>query len=78
VTLVGALCALGAMTVFGIAAVLQAVATARADDVGVLDPRLLLRLARQPLFLLALVLNLTGFFLHVAALQSSRCSSSSR
>ena len=68
--LVSALCALGAMTVFGVAAVLQAVATARADDVGVLDPRLLLRLVRQPLFLLALSLNLFGFGLHVAALQA--------
>jgi drug/metabolite transporter (DMT)-like permease len=70
VTLLAALSALGAMTVFGIAAVLQGVATARAGDVGVLDPRLLLRLARQPLFLLALVLNGVGFLLHVAALQS--------
>ena len=67
--LLAALCALGAMTAFGIAAVLQAVATARADDVGVLDPRLLLRLAREPLFVVALGLNLLGFGLHVAALQ---------
>lgn len=69
-TLLAALCALGAMTLFGIAAVLQGVATARAQDIAVLDPRLLLRLARQPVFLLALVLNGVGFLLHVAALQT--------
>ena len=68
--LVATLCALGAMTVFGIAAVLQALATARTGDVGVLDPRLALRLLRQPLFLAALTLNLVGFGLHVAALQA--------
>ena len=68
--LVSALCALAAMTAFGVAAVLQAVATARAGDVGVLDPRLLLRLLRQPLFVAALALNLIGFGLHVAALQA--------
>ena len=68
--LVAALCALGATVAFGIAAVLQAVATARAADVGVLDPRLLLRLLRSPLFVAALGLNLAGFGLHVAALQS--------
>ena len=65
----GLLAALGAMTVFGVAAVLQGLATARADDVAVLDPRLLLRLARQPIFLLSLTLNLLGFLLHVRALQ---------
>ena len=69
-TLLAALCALGAMTVFGIAAVLQGIATARAQDVAVLDPRLLLHLARQPVFLLALVLNGVGFLLHVSALQT--------
>ena len=68
--LLSTLCALGAMTVFGIAAVLQAVATARTGDVGVLDPRLALHLLRQPLFLAALSLNLVGFGLHVAALQA--------
>jgi drug/metabolite transporter (DMT)-like permease len=69
-TALAGLCALGAATLFGIAAVLQAVATARARDVAVLDPRLLLRLARQPVFLVALVLNGLGFLLHVAALQA--------
>ena len=69
-TLVAALCALGAMTVFGVAAVLQGLATRRVEDVAVLDPRLLLRLARQPAFLAALALNLLGFVLHVTALQT--------
>ena len=64
------LCAVGAMVLFGIAAVLQALATSRAADVEVLDPRLLLRLAHQPAFLAALALNLLGFVLHVTALQS--------
>jgi drug/metabolite transporter (DMT)-like permease len=57
------------MTLFGIAAVLQALATSRADDVAVLDPRLLVRLARQPVFLAALAVNGLGFLLHVTALQ---------
>lgn len=68
-TLLAVLCALAAMTLFGVAAVLQGVATARAGDVAVLDPRLLPRLLRQPVFLVALLLNLCGFGLHVAALQ---------
>jgi drug/metabolite transporter (DMT)-like permease len=64
------LCAVGAMALFGVAAVLQALATSRAVDVEVLDPRLLLRLAHQPVFLAALGLNGLGFLLHVTALQS--------
>lgn len=62
--------ALGAALAFGLAAVLQGLATRHAPDSGHLDPRLLLRLARQPVFLAAVGLNLTGFGLHVAALQS--------
>ncbi len=64
------LCAVGAMVLFGVAAVLQALATSRATDVGVLDPRLLLRLASQRTFLAALALNGLGFALHIRALQS--------
>ncbi len=63
------LCAVGAMVLFGVAAVLQALATSRALDVEVLDPRLLLRLAHQPVFLAALGLNGLGFLLHITALQ---------
>lgn len=64
------LCAVGAMVLFGVAAVLQALATSRATDVGVLDPRLLLRLASQGTFVAALSLNGLGFLLHVTALQT--------
>ena len=68
-TLLALVGALAAALAFGIAAVLQGIATARTADTGGLDPGLLLRLARQPLFLAALALNLAGFGLHVAALQ---------
>jgi drug/metabolite transporter (DMT)-like permease len=64
------LSALGAMTLFGGAAVLQGLATSRASDVAVLDPRLFVRLARQPAFLAALALNGLGFVLHITALQT--------
>ena len=69
-TLLALVAALSAALAFGVAAVLQGIATARTPDTGGVDPGLLLRLARQPLFLAALVLNLAGFGLHVAALQS--------
>lgn len=69
-TVLALLAALGSAVAFGIAAVLQGLATARADDTGGLDPLLLLRLARQPVFLTALALNLAGFGLHFAALQA--------
>ena len=64
------LLALGAMTCFGLAAVLQAVATGRIERRPGLDPRLLLQLARQPVFLASLALNGLGFALHITALQS--------
>lgn len=68
--LTGLLWALAATGVFGVAAVLQGVATERADTGGVLDRGLFARLARQPLFLAALALNLLGFGFHVAALRT--------
>lgn len=52
------------------AAVLQGLATANEPSTGGVDPALLLRLARQPVFLAALTLNLAGFGLHVVALRS--------
>jgi drug/metabolite transporter (DMT)-like permease len=70
VTVLALVAAFGAAAAFGVAAVLQGVATGRTADTDGLDPRLLLRLARQPAFLAALALNLAGFALHVAALQS--------
>ncbi len=64
------LLAFGAMTCFGVAAVLQAVATGRIEQRPGLDPRLLLQLARQPVFVGSLALNGLGFALHITALQS--------
>lgn len=55
---------------FGLAAVLQGVATRRTHDTGGVDPGLLLRLARDRAFLASVALNLLGFSLHVTALQS--------
>lgn len=62
--------ALSAAGAFGAAAVLQGIATRDTTAVGGLDPGLLLHLLRRPLFLGAVVLNLVGFGLHIAALQS--------
>ena len=66
----GLLAAVGAAVLFGVAAVLQALATARTARRDVLDPRLLLELLRSRAFQLCLVGNLAGFLLHVLALQS--------
>lgn len=67
--ILGLLAALGAAAVFGIAAVLQGLATAGVPHEDRLDPRLLLRLLHRPLFLAALVCNGVGLVLHVRALQ---------
>lgn len=69
-TVLALVAALGAAVAFGVAAILQAIATDATPDAGGLDPLLLLRLVRQPVFLGALVLNLAGFGLHITALQS--------
>ena len=61
--------ALGASVAFGVAAVLQALASTRAPETAGIDPRLLLALVRQPAFLAALALTGVGFLLHVVALQ---------
>lgn len=68
-TALALLAAVGSALAFGVAAVLQGLATRHTADTGHLDPGLLLRLARQPLFLAALALNLGGFALHITALQ---------
>lgn len=62
--------ALGAAIAFGVAAVLQAIGTSRASAPTGADPRLLLLLLRQPMFLGALALDGGGFALHVLALRS--------
>lgn len=67
--ILGLVAALGAAAVFGIAAVLQGLATEGAPDGDRLDPRLLLRLLRRPLFVAALACNGLGLVLHVRALQ---------
>jgi drug/metabolite transporter (DMT)-like permease len=68
--LVGLTAAGAAAVAFGLAAVLQGVATASSDVHRVLDPRLLLALLRTRAFRAALAGNLVGFLLHVLALQS--------
>ncbi|RJK95437.1 hypothetical protein [Vallicoccus soli] len=55
---------------YGLAAVLQAVASRRVEAAEGVDPRLLLRLLSQPAFVAAVVLNLTGYALHVVALRT--------
>jgi drug/metabolite transporter (DMT)-like permease len=68
--LLGLSAALAAAVAFGVAAVLQGISTAETEASSGLDPRLLLRLLRQPVFLASLLLNLLGFGLHVVALRS--------
>lgn len=67
--IIALLAALGAAAVFGLAAVLQGVATDGAPDQDRLDPWLLWRLVRRPVFLAALLCNGVGLVLHVRALQ---------
>lgn len=62
--------ALAAAVAFGAAAVLQSVASARSPHVPGIDPRLLLRLARDRVFAAALLLNGLGFLMHVTALHT--------
>lgn len=64
------LAAFGAAAAFGVAAVLQAIASRQERTVRGLDPLLLVRLLRHPAFLGALALNLTGFAFHLIALRS--------
>lgn len=66
----GLLEALVAAVAFGVAALLQAVAARREGSGGALDLRLLARMLRDPAFLGAIALNLTGFGLHFSALRS--------
>jgi drug/metabolite transporter (DMT)-like permease len=68
--LVGLAAAAAAAASFGLAAVLQGVATASNPVREVLDPRLLLELLRTRAFRAAIAGNVLGFLLHVAALQS--------
>ncbi|MCW2665206.1 MAG: integral rane protein [Frankiales bacterium] len=68
--LIGLLAALAAAVAFGVAAVLQGLAVRRTAATPGVDPRLLVRLVRQPAFVATLALNALGFVLHLTALQS--------
>jgi drug/metabolite transporter (DMT)-like permease len=68
--LTGLLAALAAAGAFGVAAVLQGIAVRRTATTAGVDPRLLIRLLRQPAFIVTLALNAFGFVLHLAALQT--------
>lgn len=61
--------ALLAAVLFGVAAVLQAIGARRVPMASGLDPRMLLRLLRQPAFLAAWLLNFLGFLLHLVAIR---------
>jgi drug/metabolite transporter (DMT)-like permease len=71
--LLGLLCALGSAICFGTASVFQAVAARRAaparEGSGV-DPRLLVRAARQGWYVLGLTLDAIGFVLELVALRT--------
>jgi drug/metabolite transporter (DMT)-like permease len=59
-----------AAVAYGVAAVLQAVAARRVEAVSGVDPTLLVRLLRRPAFVVAVVLNVVGYALHLVALRS--------
>lgn len=65
----GLVAALAAAAVFGAAAVLQATAVRRLPVVHGNQGRVMVRLLRQPLFALAIALNLVGFVLHFVSLR---------
>jgi drug/metabolite transporter (DMT)-like permease len=67
--LLGLLAVAGAAGVFGAAAICQARAARAMPVSSVLDPALVAGLFRQPIFWLAVSLNLLGFVLHVVALR---------
>ncbi|HKG52463.1 MAG TPA: hypothetical protein VKB14_18690 [Actinomycetales bacterium] len=62
--------AVAAAVAYGVAAVLQAVAARRVEPAEGVDPTLLVRLLRRPAFVVAVVLNLVGYVLHLMALRS--------
>jgi drug/metabolite transporter (DMT)-like permease len=62
--------ALAAAVVFGVAAIMQAVGARRVPPATGLDPRMLLKLLRQPVFVAAVLLNVLGFLLHLVALRA--------
>jgi drug/metabolite transporter (DMT)-like permease len=67
---VGLSAALAAALMFGIAAILQATASRQVPLTAGVSAALVVGLLRQPLFLGALALNLTGFVFHLTALRT--------
>jgi drug/metabolite transporter (DMT)-like permease len=66
----GLLGALACALCYGVGSVLQAVAAGRTETSGALDPRLLVRLARQRTYLLGLGFDAVGFAASVYALRT--------
>jgi len=67
--LLGLGAALTAAALYGVAAVLQATGARSVDRASGLDPRVMLRILRQPAAAGALALMLCGFLLHLAAVR---------
>ncbi|MDX6317244.1 MAG: hypothetical protein QOD35_644 [Nocardioidaceae bacterium] len=68
--LLGFCAALAAAVLFGSASIVQATAVRRIPRSAGLSARLVLELLGQPLFLIAMAMNLVGFSLHLVALRS--------
>jgi drug/metabolite transporter (DMT)-like permease len=67
--LLGLGAALAAAVVFGAATMTQAIGARRVPRMRGLDVRMLLRLLREPVFVVAVLLNFAGFGLHLVALR---------
>lgn len=67
--MIAVLVAVAAALLFGVAAVADQFSTKRVEQRAALSPRIFLDLARQPLWLTAIVANLGGFILQVVALR---------
>jgi drug/metabolite transporter (DMT)-like permease len=68
--LLGFCAALAAAVLFGSASIVQATAVRRIPRSAGLSTRLVIELLGQPLFLIAMAMNLVGFSLHLVALRS--------
>jgi drug/metabolite transporter (DMT)-like permease len=68
--LVGLGAALLAAALFGSGSIVQAIAVRRLPEASGLSPRLVGELLTEPMFLLAMALNLAGFSMHLVALRS--------
>ena len=66
----GLVAALAAAVVFGASSILQAVGSRRLSSTSGFSVRTVGRLLRQPAFILAVLLNLVGFVLHLAAVRA--------